>query len=360
MKNNFGFSLGVGAVLAAVLAGARAAEPPRQPAPGADPGLHKGRVLVLDNERTLTGEIERVDDQYRIKRLVGETWVPAGKVLKLCASLEEAHGFLASRTNLHDPDERLRLAEWCRQHGLRELALEEAQEALRLRPGDDRAKRLVGYLQEAKARAASPAQPPAPEKQLPHVDVTAESLGVFASRVQPILMNACANCHTGRRGGSFQLTRTWSSTLGNRRSLEQNLSVVLAQVNLRDPRVSRLLTKAVSIHGPGMTVAPLRGRQAPAYRTLERWVLETLAANPQLRESLPPASASASALPAAKPAVEAGATRWGGDRAAEPVKAPDAPTAPAQAANDPVDPDAFNREFHPPRPAPADQRNESK
>ena len=61
------------------------------------------------------------------------------------------------------------------------------------------------------------------------MDVTAESLGLFASRVQPILMNACANCHTAGRGGSFQLTRTYNSSLSNRRALDQNLAVALAE-----------------------------------------------------------------------------------------------------------------------------------
>ena len=40
----------------------------------------------------------------------------------LCGSLEEAYQFLRKRANLNDPDERLRLAEWCRQHDLREQA----------------------------------------------------------------------------------------------------------------------------------------------------------------------------------------------------------------------------------------------
>ena len=84
---------------------------------------------MLDNERTLTGDIEQVGDQYRIKRLVGETWVPVNKALRLCGSLEEAYGYLSSRANLRDPDERIRLAEWCRQHAMKDEALKEVEAA---------------------------------------------------------------------------------------------------------------------------------------------------------------------------------------------------------------------------------------
>ena len=287
MRKNFAFSLGVGVFLVAFPVAVRATEPPRQPLTGEPAALPSpgesaekaatGKVLVLDNERTLTGDIQRVGDRYRIKRLVGETWFPADKVLKLCNSLDEAYAFLRSRANLRDPDERLRLTDWCRQHGMTDQALAEAQAAAAMldaeaadmaRPVDQRARRLVGYLMEAKARAAAPAAAPTPASTLPRVDVTADSLSLFATRVQPILMNACANCHTAGRGGSFQLTRTYTSSLSNRRALDQNLAVVMAHINQREPRLSRLLVKAVSLHAAGMTAAPLRGRRR---QRIGRW-----------------------------------------------------------------------------------------
>src|SRR6185369_11214354 len=74
------------------------------------PGARTGKVLVLEHGRTLEGDIERVGDQYRVRRLVGETWVPGKEVQYLCQTMEEAHTYLQSRANLQDPDERLRLA----------------------------------------------------------------------------------------------------------------------------------------------------------------------------------------------------------------------------------------------------------
>src|SRR5262245_44205628 len=91
MKKNIDSFLRAGAFTGVVLWSALcgAAEPGAIPARGVAPV--QGRVLVLDNEQTLTGEIELDRDEYRIKRLVGETRVPVGKVLRLCASLEEAY-----------------------------------------------------------------------------------------------------------------------------------------------------------------------------------------------------------------------------------------------------------------------------
>src|SRR5262249_55917330 len=127
----------------------------------------------------------------------------------------------------------------------------------------------------------TPPEPDSPPSS--PVDLSTESLALFATRVQPILMNACANCHATGRGGSFKLTRTYQDLGPNRRATQQNLTAVLAQVNLNQPQMSPLLSKAVSQHGD-MTQPPLKGRQAVAYHSLEEWVEKTLADNPHLRQ----------------------------------------------------------------------------
>src|SRR5215510_2445544 len=116
-------------VLCALLAAAGRA--PR--AAGQEPPA-SGKVLVLDNDRTLEGEVERVGEQYRVRRSLGVTWVPAERVQRLCASKEDALAFLRRRANLADPDERLRLARWCHLQGLRDQALVEVKAAVELRP----------------------------------------------------------------------------------------------------------------------------------------------------------------------------------------------------------------------------------
>src|SRR5262245_36644683 len=88
-------------------------------------GPVSGKLLVLENERTLEGDIDLAGDVYRIRRQSGEATVPAAKVLRLCASLEEAYEFVRARANLGDADERLRLAQWCHLRGLKAQALAE-------------------------------------------------------------------------------------------------------------------------------------------------------------------------------------------------------------------------------------------
>jgi hypothetical protein len=352
MRKIIAICLGAGLILGAGPVTVRGAEPAAKPV--------TGRVLILENEHTLTGDVEQVGEQYRVKRLVGETWVPAERVLRVCASLQDAHRFLQGRANLGDADERLRLADWCRQHGLLDQARAELEAAARLRPDNARIRRLLAAVEQARGRERTTPAATAQSKPLPPVDVTAESLGMFASRVQPILMNACLRCHTSERGGSFHLTRVSGPGLENRRSLEQNLAVVLAELNPHQPQASRLLTKAVSVHGPGMAQAPLRGRNAPPYRTLEKWVQMTLESNPQLREQAVASSPTNPPLPTR--------SHWGEERDSArtsppavvaqaapktpPAVAPQATAPTKPASNDPVDPDSFNREFHPERKEP--------
>jgi hypothetical protein len=284
MKTTIRLVVGALALAALVRGALRAADlnPPRE----------TGHVLVLDNERVIEGDIAREGDRYRVRRHVGETLVPADNVLCLCDTLEDAYDYLKARTNLRDADERVRLARWCQLHGLRSQALAEVTAAAELRPTSAECQRLLQSMQRV---AASAAAPPAPRPRgegaaepagPPPVEVSADSLGQFISRVQPVLMNACASCHVAGRGGSFKLVRACEGTLVSRRASQQNLSAVLAQINREHWEASLFLIKAVSLHGEA-SQPPLKSRQAPAFRHLEDWVRATLADNPQLQEHAP-------------------------------------------------------------------------
>jgi hypothetical protein len=306
---------------------------PNAPSP-ADMGPTRGKVLILENEQPLAGDIERIGDSYRVRRLIGETTVPADRVLRLCADMDEAFGFVRGRANLSDPDERLRLAEWCRLNGLHERAVAEVKAAVNLRPDHVPTRRLLSYLEESGPLKPAPTKGPDESAggARVSVDLTEEALGQFAVKVQPILMNACANCHANGRGGAFKLTRAYNSAVLNRKTLQQNLAAVLAEVNLDQPRNSLLLSKAVSVHG-SQEQAPIKNRQAAAYHALEDWVWATLADNPQLRDE------AAHKTTATSPFGEARTPSSDKPRAAAPVK-----EAPEPA--DPYSPDDFNRQFH--------------
>jgi hypothetical protein len=291
------------AIALAAWTGLRAQE---QPGP-----RRTGRVLILQNEHALEGDIERSGDQYHIRRPAGELWIPVENVLCLCASWEDAFRLLSRQANLHDPDERVRLARWCEYNGLHAQALTEAAAAVRLRPEHAAAKQLLARLQQRNAEAG---KKPAPAQSAPGegteaavsaVDLCSESMAAFTTRVHPILMNTCATCHATGHGGNFRLTRCTDATL-NRRGLHQNLAAVLAQVDLEHPALSPLLYKAVSPHG-GAQHAPVAGRQSVPFQTLAGWVEMTLATNPHLARAMgraprePPALGQSARKPAGEP-----------------------------------------------------------
>jgi hypothetical protein len=326
--------------------------------------LQKGKVLLLKNEHVLEGDIERVGDRYRVRRLIGETWVPAERVTCLVASLPDAYAYLRTRVNLEDADERLRLAHWCRLNGLREQALTEMQAAVELRPDRAEWRRLLAHLRQAAqtetADAAPTAEPPSPVPEVPPVDLTTETIGTFATRVQPILMNLCVRCHTTGRGGNFHLTQAFDGGIANRKTLERNVVAVLGQINVNHPEASRLLTKAVSDHAH-VGQSPIKSRKDAPYRALESWVKLTVENNPHLRDS---ASATTPPTPIKSPSTdndlrkmtEASPTQWGADASplspgpdktvSRAVPAPPPPSAPVGPA-DPYDPEPYNRQLHP-------------
>src|SRR5206468_1907957 len=108
------------------------------------------------------------------------------------------------------------------------------------------------------------------------VECGAETLALFTTKVQPILMNTCVACHHAESGRPFRLERVAADSLSGRRATQQNLMASVAFVNRRSLADSPLLVKAVTPHGTA-TLPPLRNPQTPAYRLLEQWA--RLAAN---------------------------------------------------------------------------------
>jgi hypothetical protein len=328
----------------------------------------RGKVLLLHNERTFEGEIERVGNVYHVRRGGGETAVPAGQVLRLCADWDDAIAFMRSRANLGDPDERLRLAKWCHLNRQTERGREEAMIALDMRPKHAETQQLVKLLElTAATRNGKAASGPEPAP-VPHIDLSFESVTAFTLRVQPILMNTCINCHSGTYGGKFRLYRLHEG--GERVATQRNLAAVLAQVHLTKPAASPLLVMAVSAHGNAKT-SPIPGRQSPTFLTLYGWLEQTIADNPHLLEvpvaaALPPAAPAL--LPAsitkAPPLVPTALPPLPGVQAAQFAPGPDGtpmprPVLPAPTKTTPAppvavpvgeyDPDEFNRAMHPGR-----------
>lgn len=327
------------------------------PVPSVPAAPVKGKVLLLNNDRGMEGDIERVGDSYRIRRPVGEVTIPADKAKRLCADWDDALRQMRSESNLADPDERLRLSRWCVANGLRQEALAEAKAALALRPGSKQVQQIVQMLQRtAETASASPtASAPAVEASnagtAPAVDIASESFAAFVSKVQPILMNTCASCHCYGKGGEFHLYKPHEG--GAKIAAMRNLASVLAQLAPDRPAASPLLAKAVSAHGTA-SVPPIQGRKTAPFRTMEIWVEQLIASHPHLRSDLKLASATSPQTPAAASALPANANSRPVPRKDEiAVPTPNVPLDPAAKTPQPLPGGAADAAIPLPVPSPA-------
>ncbi|HET6576537.1 MAG TPA: hypothetical protein VFG68_23260 [Fimbriiglobus sp.] len=211
----------------------------------------KPMVLLLDDFRIVAGTVERVGDGYRLRRGKDVTDYRAEQVLFAGESREEVYKLMMAR-------------------GL-------------------------------KPRAAA--------------DSNSAAFRAFPAKVQPVLMNLCADCHaTPDHQSGFRLARV-PAGFANPEASRRNATAAATFVTRDDPSASPLLVKAVTAHG-GQRAPALRNRSHPAYRNLELWA--HWAAGPER-----------SPMPTKRPTPKA-----------------DSP-APAPRPDDPYDPTVFNRAMHP-------------
>lgn len=297
------------------------------------------RVVVLDNENLLEGEVSRQADGYHVRRSVGgDITLPVGRVLVVVADRKAAFAVVAERANRRDADERLRLARWCLVNDLPAEALAEAEAAARMRPGFTAAEGLARTIRDKARQPATPPPVPAVAKapakdevtDVPPVEYNSESFPLFASKVNTILMNACATCHAREDVKAFRLTR-----LGGRSAMTKNMLAALAQVNPADPPASPILVKAVTPHGSA-TDAPFKTRSHPAYKTLETWAAFARAAEGTPAPAGPPEPKTLPVLGTDQPTPATPGNEFGRDSSTTPPKPPKAP------GDDPFDPAAFN------------------
>ena len=230
-----------------------------------------GKIILLDNDQLIEGDIIRDGDVLIIRRGIGETTVPANRVVEIVADRKQAYRAMRERCNLRDQEDRLRLVRWAMQNGLREEALAEAELLHRNLPKDAQIATLLEGLRELKKSPTStplaPAKLPGKVVEIEPAEFDRDSYILFATKVQPILMNACANCHAGGQGGDYTLVRVVD---GSRKATLANITTSLKQLKKDDLGTSPLLLKAVAAHGKA-TLPPLRDRTGQAFQYLEMW-----------------------------------------------------------------------------------------
>ena len=176
-----------------------------------------------------------------------------------------------------------------------------------------------------------------------------ESAKIFATKIHPILMNACAGCH-GRsdHAGGYKLKRLEEGYV-NAQGIERNLQATVKQLDRTDPGASPFLIKAITAHGKSKD-PPLFSKAHPAYKYLELWAYwATMRDGAPIPITIPQSVAK-------RPEVAPSAAHPIPLKPMEAAKPPQnfgtevTPAEPGRVnPDDPFDPGAFNHAAHPQR-----------
>jgi|GEM_PF-1026700 len=274
-------------------------------------------VLLLTNGRVLEGTVTEQGTKYLVQTRNGRLPVDQHAVVKLGRSVKELYQHLAERVPDRDPDEHLKLAQWCLNQGLRDEAKDQLQKVVDLSAGHPQALAMLHQIRGAEERESRRD----PEVTQANVEVAERpasyspvnlgraqrALGIsdfaqipglsraqavkradhFVKFVDPILQFRCAKCHDERYEGSFQLIhyrqRSDRTTDANR----ANLDSVLSLIDLENPARSELLSSSLRPHGKGSKPRPIfRGSNDREYQVLAAWV-NSLKGSPTMASTTP-------------------------------------------------------------------------
>ncbi|MDB5310531.1 MAG: hypothetical protein JWO38_4733 [Gemmataceae bacterium] len=304
-----------------------------------------GTIVVLQDGKLVEGTVTKSGDKVIVRKGAVDQPFAADKVQYIGTSKDDVYRFMLGKVKPDDAAGRLRVARWCMFNGLREQALGEAREVVRLQPTNTAAADMARALDESlrlfpadgsAPKPVTPATPAAPGLPVvpppvglggppatpppfggvappglpgpsqpppvvvePEQTITPEAAVAFAPRVQPVLTNLCADCHA-RPGytGAFKLARDTGFD-ADPHVTRQNLRAAAAQLRKDDPAASPLLTRALCAHG-GMKQPAFVGRHAPAFRVLEAWAFVAVGSS-ATPAPVPPVPPPPTGVPAVAP-----------------------------------------------------------
>lgn len=344
-------------------------------------------VLLLRNGEVFAGQISMVDGEFRVVLAHGELRFRSGDVEFAAATVREIYARKQSAVAPGDPQERLRLAQWCIRQGLLEEAAGEIGVARGLDPNNPGIELMARRLELARQPPAAAKAPVAVPHAMPGGASLADldrlvrglpdgTIEAFTERVQPVMMNNCASvaCHGPQSASKLQILRVTGGRPVSRRLTQRNLQNVLPWINREQPSGSDLLKYASTAHASGKA-APL-ATESVQYRRLMEWVYQVAHAedklpskHPEPRQVTRPTKSSArghevvpasAKMPAGTGKVHRDAVHaaWPPAEASAPAAqvvpavgaSPTQPAAPAAQAqpgggSDPFDPEIFNRRF---------------
>jgi hypothetical protein len=241
----------------------------------------------------IEGIVGQVKGDLKVQQGAIERLVKRADVVFAGDTSDEVYHFMRDRAPQTDAISRLVVARWCMLQGLREQALAEGREVLKLQPGNKSAVELTRSLEESirqfpteggAVKAVTTTRTVSVVE--PEVEIPPEAATTFATRLQPILANLCVDCHArADHAGSFKMARVSGFDAGPQ-ATQVNLRATVAQLSKTDPANSPLLVKAITAHG-GLKQPPFISRQAPGFRTLELWAALALSSSTQAAVAAP-------------------------------------------------------------------------
>lgn len=280
-------------------------------APAADaaaPAPAEQYVLLRDG-RLVKGVVTEKEDEDAIvvTQAIGAMTYRGSRIEKVCASIREVHEYKCSLVPDDDPDEQMKLAQWCLTNGLEAEARGHLALILKLSPKHKQALAMRGSLDQTQARLAKAQQKddgvrqaggdvedPGPAALDPAIVLKARrGMGLndlpvvfdlppnaaikraeeFKRFVQPVLQLHCAKCHDERHDGTFQLVQIAKRADQTAEALRANLDATLRLVDRQEPGKSELLSSSLRPHGGGRNPRPVfRGSNDKAYQILSAWV----------------------------------------------------------------------------------------
>jgi hypothetical protein len=275
--------------------------PPGPSASAAASAAPAPAVLLMSDGRVLQGFVSEDQDGYVLKQRGGQLHFRKEKMEKIFHSIGEVYQYKRDRLPDRDPDERMKLAQWCLTNHLTTEAKEQVQAVLAFSPKHLQAQRMMSFMEAAddRARFRDPAVRRAgaevvegPVDPAVHRAAPLEFAGVglptifdlptplavkraeeFNRNVHPILQMHCARCHNERYAGSFQLIQVRTKHDLTPTVFRANLEATLRLIDPESPARSELLSSALVPHGGGPSKRPIfGGPKDPSYQRISAWV----------------------------------------------------------------------------------------
>lgn len=286
------------------------------PAPLATSSVEKSSVVLLKNDRCLTGQVRQLGDQVVIEIDSNARISRAASDVQFIADdLEGIYQYKLARFSHLGPGENIRLARWCLATGLHEHAAKHFLAVNREAGSNPSVKQLGIELREQLLKddafrsylGLAPLATPGRQGPVVQTASTASAAGQtppiipavitsFAEHVQPILLKRCSQ--SGCHGLSATNRLKFIQPIGTARARisEQNCRSALQFVEVDSSSMSVLLRYAVVAHGIQKTPS-ITAQEPKLVEVLQSWT--TFARNPVMAAvGVAPSGTQAAATPA--------------------------------------------------------------